>query len=169
MGESYKEQLDSRCPFLSWSLAALAAIFLHGKPCFHRSKNLQPRPVWGRGAAPDCKLKAQLDQDQFCRSLCINYSCLYPHPISLRLWGPTKTSFHEDCHFQPSQRNHTELRSAMIKSGESGASKFIPHFESQHELHKKHHFSASQYPHPALELITTPPLSRPAVRINWYL
>lgn len=77
-------------PFSSWSLAALAAVFLHGKTCFHRSKN----PVWGRGANPDCRLKAQLDQHQFCHPLCINYSCLYPHQPqtlgcdrNLLLWG----------------------------------------------------------------------------------
>lgn len=122
--------------FSSRSLAALAAIFLHGKICFHRSKTLQSWPVWGRGANPDCQLKAQLDQDQFCHPLYINFSCLYPRPISPRLWGLTETSFHEDCHFQPSQRNHTELRSPMIKSCESGASKFISRFGSQHELHK---------------------------------
>lgn len=122
-------------PFSSRTLAALAAIFLHGKPCFHRSKT-QSWPVWGRVANPDCNLETQLNQDQFCHPLCINYSCLYPHPISPTFWGLTETSLHEDCHFQPRQRNHKELCSPMIKSCESGASKFIPHFGSQHELHK---------------------------------
>lgn len=50
-------------PFSLWSLAALAAIFPHGKPSFHRSQTLQTWPVWGRGATPDCELKAQLAQD----------------------------------------------------------------------------------------------------------
>lgn len=81
-------------PFSSRTLAALAAIFLHGKPCFHRSKT-QSWPVWGRVANTDCNLETQLNQDQFCHPLCINYSCLYhipsaPHfgvwqkPLSMR-------------------------------------------------------------------------------------
>lgn len=56
-------------------------------------KTSKPQTAWGTGATPDYKLKAQYCQNQFCHSLCINYSCLYLHPISPKLWGLTKTVF----------------------------------------------------------------------------
>lgn len=120
-------------PFSSWSLAALAAIYLHGKHVSIGQKTSSP-DLCGAGVLT---LAVTLKHSSIKTSSAIQWILIiYPHPMSPRLWGLTETSFHEDCHFQPCQRNHTELCSPMIKSCESGASKFIPHFGSQHELHK---------------------------------
>lgn len=132
-------------------------------------KTLKPPPAWGMGATHDHKPKAQHHRDQFCHALCLTPAFTHT-PVSPRLGSLPKPVFLMPLSMRTSTSSHaTEIIQGYAVPQLRPGSQEFPDFGSQHELHKQHNFSASQYPHPPLELITTPPPSRHAVRINWYL